>query len=68
MANFIELYKRLKQIEIDIREARRRLPAHSVKPVLMQALFELENERDAILNRLRALPRNPANPLGLPLY
>jgi hypothetical protein len=55
----IELYKRLNQIDLEIKEAKRRLPAHSVKPVLMIALFELEDERDAILKQLKTLPPCP---------
>ncbi|RJQ65355.1 MAG: hypothetical protein C4519_28430 [Desulfobacteraceae bacterium] len=66
MPNTIAHYQRLKQIELEIKEARQRLPAHSVKPVLMQALFTLEDERDAILKQLRALPQDPVNPLGQP--
>jgi hypothetical protein len=64
MNHLIKLSIRLKQIDVDMKEARRRLPAHTVKPVLMQALFLLEEERDAILRQLRALPANDANPLG----
>ena len=52
----IDLYNRLKEIDTEIKEAKLRLPAHSVKPVLMMALFALEDERDLILKQLRALP------------
>jgi len=47
------LRRKLKEIEAEIEEARRRLPAHSVKPALMAALFDLEDERDAIAEQLR---------------
>jgi hypothetical protein len=60
-----ELYHRLKQIDVEIRDAGKRLPAHSIKPVLMQTLFKLEDERDSILKQLKALPANEGNPLGL---
>jgi hypothetical protein len=59
MPETIEPYNRLKQIDIEIKEAKRRLPAHSVKPVLMIALFELEDERDAILKQLKTRPPCP---------
>ncbi len=47
-----ELEKQLEQIDERINDAEARLPAHSVKPVLMQRLFELEEERAALLKRL----------------
>lgn len=53
MPSAIELHRRLKQIETEIQEAKQRLPAHSVKPVLMAALFDLEDERDTILKQLQ---------------
>ncbi len=56
MPSTIDLYNRLKEIDTEIKEAKLRLPAHSVKPVLMMALFALEDERDHILKQLRALP------------
>lgn len=59
MPSTIELYNRLKQIDIDIKEAKLRLPAHSIKPVLMIALFELEDEREAILKQLKTRPPCP---------
>ncbi len=49
------LETRLEKLEEKIRETERRLPAHSVKPTIMQELFELEDERDAILARLESL-------------
>ncbi len=49
------LETRLEKLEEKIRETARRLPAHSVKPTIMQELFELEDERDAILARLESL-------------
>lgn len=59
MTSTIDLYNRLKQIEQEIKEAKLRLPAHSIKPVLMMALFELEDERDRILKQLKTLPQSP---------
>ena len=53
MADEQAVRRKLKEIEAEIEEARRRLPAHSVKPALMAALFDLEDERDAIAEQLR---------------
>ena len=56
MTNEIEqIYHRLKQLEEEIAETLRRLPAHSVKPPVMIDLLELEDERDLLLKRLKEL-------------
>jgi len=49
------LQSNLEELEEKIRETEGRLPAHSVKPTIMQEIFELEDERDAILARLEYL-------------
>ncbi|MEW6672077.1 MAG: histidine kinase [Thermodesulfobacteriota bacterium] len=49
------LEKQLQKIEAQIRELKDRLPAHSIKPVMMMELLELENERDDILAQLQTL-------------
>jgi hypothetical protein len=54
MTSIVQLKQRLAQIEVEIEEAKKRLGAHSIKPVLMAALFALEDERDAILQQLKA--------------
>ncbi len=56
MADRRQLELRLERLSARIEEAEARLGAHSVKPVLMQQLFDLEEERDEILARLRRLP------------
>ena len=53
MADREELKRRLHRLNTLIEEAEARLGAHSVKPVLMQQLFELEEERDDIVARLK---------------
>lgn len=53
MSTTTELKQRLDQIEVEIQEARQRLGAHSVKPALMAALFDLEDERDALLKQIQ---------------
>ena len=50
-----ELKKKLAEIDRKISETEKHLPAHSVKPPIMQAIFELEEEREAILARLKEL-------------
>ena len=43
---------RLRQLEEEIAETMRRLPAHSVKPPVMMDLLELEDERDQLMQKL----------------
>jgi len=50
-----ELKKKLQAIDNQILEAEKHLPAHSVKPLIMQKIFELEDEREAIWAQLKAL-------------
>jgi hypothetical protein len=57
-----KLNARLTQLNQIIRETEDRLGAHSVKPVLMQQLFALEEERDVIVAQLRALSQNENKP------
>lgn len=44
--------KRLKELEAEIAETKKRLPAHSVKPAVMMDLLDLEDERDRLLSQL----------------
>jgi hypothetical protein len=48
------LQRQLQELEDQIREAEACLPAHSVKPVLMARVLDLEDRREALLARLRA--------------
>lgn len=50
-----ELKKKLEAIDKQILEAEKHLPAHSVKPPIMQEIFELEDQREAILVQLKKL-------------
>ncbi|KAB2888086.1 MAG: aminoacyltransferase [Desulfobulbaceae bacterium] len=52
-----ELQERLRQLEEQIAETRRRLPAHSVKPPVMMELLELEDQRDLLLRRIDEMRR-----------
>jgi len=55
MTPLLALEKRLEELEAEIAEARRRLPAHSVKPTVMQMLLDLEDEYDAIMQQIAAM-------------
>jgi uncharacterized protein YqcC (DUF446 family) len=50
-----ELKKKLEEIDQKILETEKHLPAHSVKPPIMQEIFALEDEREAILAQLKEL-------------
>jgi uncharacterized protein YqcC (DUF446 family) len=45
----------LDEIDRQILETEKHLPAHSVKPRIMQGMFELEDQREAILAQLKEL-------------
>lgn len=50
-----QLRERLQELEEQIAETKRRLPAHSVKPPVMLDLLALEDERDLVLDQLERL-------------
>ncbi len=50
-----ELQKKLEEIDKQIQETEKQLPAHSVKPPIMHELFELEDQREAIVSQLKEL-------------
>jgi hypothetical protein len=47
--------KRLKELDAEIAETLRRLPAHSAKPPVMLDLLELEDERDLLVKKLQEI-------------
>lgn len=47
-----ELEEELARIESEIKDLNERIPPHSVKPVFIQKLDELESRRDEILESL----------------
>ena len=57
MADRQELEAQLERINALIDEAENRLGAHSIKPVLMQELLNLEEKRDNILEQINALKK-----------
>lgn len=48
-----DLKKRLTELEEEIEETKKRLPAHSVKPPVMMDLLALEDEYDDVLEQIR---------------
>jgi hypothetical protein len=50
-----ELKEKLVEIDRRLQETEKHLPAHSVKPPIMQEIFELEDQREEILARLKEL-------------
>ena len=50
-----ELEEKLKALDLKIEDVENRLPAHSVKPPIMTELFELEDEREALLKKIAEL-------------
>ena len=52
MQTYKELLKRLRELEAEIAETKKRLPAHSVKPPLMMDLLALEDEYDALMKQV----------------
>ncbi|MCG6893461.1 MAG: hypothetical protein LJE65_07625 [Desulfobacteraceae bacterium] len=55
MASIKKLQRRLEELAEEIEETKRRLPAHSVKPPVMQDLLRLEDEYDEVLEQIRRL-------------
>jgi hypothetical protein len=53
MKTINDLKKRLSELEEEIEETKKRLPAHSVKPPVMMDLLALEDEYDDVLEQIR---------------
>lgn len=52
----LEILKdRLRTLEAKIEDAKRQLPAHSIKPPVMITLLDLEDERDAIMEQIDSI-------------
>lgn len=45
----------LARINAEIKDTEARMPAHSVKPPIMMALFALEEAREAVVEKLKAI-------------
>lgn len=50
-----QIEQRLAELDLLIKETKKRLPAHSTKPPVMMDLLELEDEYDRMLVRLSEL-------------
>ena len=50
-----KLKKRLQELDEEITETKKRLPAHSVKPPVMMDLLALEDEYDELLRQIEEL-------------
>lgn len=56
-----DLQKQLSKINEQIEEEEKRVPAHSPKPVVMNRLFELEDQQDQLLKRIDKLKADGAD-------
>ena len=61
MHTLTHLKERLQQLEKQIAETKRRLPAHSVKPPVMMDLLALEDEYETLLAEITDLSKNRVN-------
>jgi hypothetical protein len=57
MKTLEELQKRRAELEQEIAETKRRLPAHSVKPPVMMELLAIEDEYDAVLEQITRIKK-----------
>ncbi|MFW6011512.1 MAG: hypothetical protein ACOC8R_00350 [Desulfosalsimonas sp.] len=53
-----ELREELKRVEKEIKDLNDRIPPHSVKPVFIQELDDLEARRDEILDELEQMTKD----------
>ena len=58
MSSLEELEQKRLDLEKEIAETKKRLPAHSVKPPVMMDLLALEDEYDEVLEQIRRLRKN----------
>ena len=55
MDTLATLEKRLQELDKEIRETKKRLPAHSTKPPVMMDLLALEDEYDMVMEKIKKL-------------
>ena len=53
-----DIQKRMTELEALIKETKKRLPAHSIKPPVMMDLLEYEDEYDLLLRKLNKIKRD----------
>jgi len=56
-----EINNRISQLEIKIIDTKKRLPAHSVKPMIMNELLEYEDMYDLLLSERETLKKRIDN-------
>jgi archaellum component FlaC len=54
------LKNKLNELEKKIKDVKKRMPAHSIKPPIMMELFELEDERDLVEKQIMELEERKA--------
>ena len=52
------LQAKLKKLDEEIAEVKKRMPAHSIKPPIMMELFALEDERDTLEKQIIQLKQD----------
>lgn len=56
MSDELKLLKlKLHALEEEIKETEERVPAHSAKPPVMEDLFHLEDEKEILIQKIKAL-------------
>ncbi|MDA3895771.1 MAG: hypothetical protein PF482_06465 [Desulfobacteraceae bacterium] len=55
MDTLATLEKRLQELDKEIRETKKRLPAHSTKPPVMMDLLALEDKYDMVMEKIKKL-------------
>ena len=63
MVNIESLMQRLGELDKEITETKKRLPAHSVKPPVMMDLLALEDEYDDVLKQIEQLKKQDEKPV-----
>ena len=52
------LQAKLKKLDEEIAEVKKRMPAHSIKPPIMMELLALEDERDVLEKQIQQIKKN----------
>ena len=63
MVTIESLMQRLGQLDKEITETKKRLPAHSVKPPVMMDLLALEDEYDDVLKQIEQMKKQDEEPM-----
>jgi len=61
MKTIVELKAKFEELEAQIAETKKRLPAHSVKPPVMKDLLDLEDQYDDIAEQIQKLQAKDQN-------